>query len=184
ANPIFKGLAILGGAAFGAFLVGAIGQFATRMLTSKKSPVWAVRVLRVLGAVAGGWLIALWVLSGGGSGLGGAGGARTGGSGEEARDKKSEEDRSKKDDDTKPSEATEPTEIEVLGEAPLKAILGKDFDEDRCYRVRTDKGPEVLTLEQLQAFLRERRKTAGELKVLVVRYTDSPGSRNRYVTDL
>src|SRR5207245_56874 len=76
ANPIFKGLAILGGAAFGAFLIGAIGQFATRLLTSKKLPVWGVRTLRLLGGVVGGWLIALWVLSSGGSGPGGSGGLK------------------------------------------------------------------------------------------------------------
>jgi hypothetical protein len=184
ANPIFKGLAILGGAAFGALLVGAVGQLATRMLTTKKPPVWGVRVMRLLGGVVGGWLIALWVFSGGGSGLGGSGGLGIGGNGKENPSEKKTEEKPPKKADTKPSVTTEPVEVEVLGDVPLKAILGMDFDKDRCYRVRTAKGVELLPLEQLQTFLRDRRAKAGELKVIVVRYSDSPGRRNPYVTDL
>ena len=183
ANPIFKGLAIAGGAAVGALLIGAIGQFATRRLTAKPAPVWSVRVMRLSGAVVGGWLIALWVLSGGGSGLGGPGGPGVGGkNGKEAPSDKKRDEETKKDTEPKPPATT--ATVEVLGAEPLKAILGKEFDEDRCYRVRMDKGGELLALEQLQTRLREWRDKAGELKVVVVRYSDSPGSRNRYVTDL
>ena len=63
-------LAIVGGAAVGAFLFGLIAQLLSRWLTTKPMPSFAVNTIRLVGAVLCGLLTAMWVWPGDGWGPG------------------------------------------------------------------------------------------------------------------
>jgi hypothetical protein len=72
---ILKLLAVAGGAAVGALLVGLVVQLAVRSMSTRPVPRPVLTTLRVLGAVAAGLAVWLWVFGPGGSGgFGGSGG--------------------------------------------------------------------------------------------------------------
>jgi len=66
-------LAIAGGGAIGGLLVGWLTQVICRLLTTKAVPRGPLNIVRLLGAIAAGWLVALLMVPGLG-GLGGGGG--------------------------------------------------------------------------------------------------------------
>ena len=74
ASLLVKMLAIVGGAALGAVAAGLLIQALARLLGGQKVPRGGLIVIRLLGAVTAGWLVALLVLGGSGSGMGGTGG--------------------------------------------------------------------------------------------------------------
>ena len=61
-------LVVLGGALVGGLLVGFLARVLLKLLTTRSMPLWMVRFLRLVGGVAGGWLVFLFVWSGGGGG--------------------------------------------------------------------------------------------------------------------
>lgn len=176
-----KVLAIFGGILLGGLLIGFIARVAVKLLTTRSLPLWGVRFMRLLGGVAGGWLVWLFVFGGGGSGLGGSGGFGFGGSGnskdtpEEKKDKKPEVEKPPKKDDIKGNEKKNILRVAILGLDPLKKLQGKDDpDYRRCYLIEGETPQEVHDLEGIQKVIRERRKEEKDLKVIVVIYTDSP----------
>src|SRR5436305_7925867 len=74
AEDLIRVLAIIGGAAIGAFVTGFLTQAIVRGYTGQKVPRWVVWTLRVLGGFAMGWLVYLIVYGHGGSLFGGFGG--------------------------------------------------------------------------------------------------------------
>jgi len=158
----WKILAIVGGAAVGAFLAGMLGKLGTRMLTTKPMPLWGVRVLRLFGGVAAGWLIALWVLSGGGWGIGGPGGPGIGANGEDpSANNKKTEDAKKSESDKPPKE--EVVVIEVLGDNTLKQLGRANSSPYEGYRIQGEE--KLYTLKKLRDELLTRRKQYPGLKV-------------------
>src|SRR4051794_23306288 len=103
-----KVLAVIGGAAVGGLLIGALGGTFVRLLTTRQMPVWGKRTLRVVGGVATGWLVAFLIFhsGSGGWGFGGPGGISEGSANSEDKktDEKKEEDKKdiKKDDKVVP----------------------------------------------------------------------------------
>src|SRR5436305_1007491 len=69
---VLKVLAVVGGAAVGALVVGLLVQLAARALSRREVPPWALTFVRLLGAVAAG--LAVWLLAFGPPGAGGLGG--------------------------------------------------------------------------------------------------------------
>ena len=59
-NVVLKVLAVIGGAALGGVLIGALGNVLVRLTSTRKMPAWGTRTLRVVGGVASGWLV--WIL--------------------------------------------------------------------------------------------------------------------------
>ena len=72
-------LAVAGGAALGWLAVGSLVSLSRRFLGVSSVPRPPLLVARALGAVVAGWVIWLWVLGHGGSGIGGPGGSGIGG---------------------------------------------------------------------------------------------------------
>ena len=70
---VIRVLAIAGGGAIGGLLVGWITQVLARLLTTKPVPRGPLNIVRLLGAIIAGWLVALLMVPGLG-GLGGGGG--------------------------------------------------------------------------------------------------------------
>src|SRR5947209_6182825 len=65
-----KVLAVLGGALLGGVFVALLAQGATKIFTGQTMPRWMIRLVGLLGGVAGGWIVALLLTSGGGGGEG------------------------------------------------------------------------------------------------------------------
>jgi hypothetical protein len=182
-----KILAVVGGAVVGALVVGLLVQLVTRAFTAQKLPRWAVLTVRLLGGVIGGWLVALWVLGGGGSGFGGLGGWSLGsgpgkGEGEKTTEiaKKDGEGKATPRDGQTP--AAETLRIEVLGKASLSKA---DADASRYYRIDTGDGPRFLTFEEVKGAVKKRQGGEPPLRrIEIVLYKDSPDQRVPLVSRL
>jgi hypothetical protein len=184
AGPV-KVLAVVGGAALGGLLIGAFVQLLARGLTAQRLPPWPLRIVRLLGAVLVGWLVALWLFGGGGGGLGGPGGwgfgsgtgtgegdSATSGFHEKVQDKGKDKDRRARE--PLPARPDETLQVEVLGDPALKKIAGAKFDPRQCYRIPGRK--ELYTLKQVEGVIRERLKEEPPLRrIEIVVYSDSPG---------
>ena len=178
-----KVLAVAGGAALGALLLGFLTQLLCRALTTRKVPRGLLFVIRLLGAVVCGWLVALWVFGGGGGGLGGPGGSGLGagagkGTQQAANDAEKNRGAGRKSDDSSAA-----LRVEVLGDAALKRVAaGKPMDPNRCYRVEGREG--LLTLPEVEQFIEQRRTSAGLRRLDVILYNDSPDPNVPYVSRL
>jgi hypothetical protein len=181
-------LAVAGAAALGGVLLGLLTQLLVRAMTTRKLPPWPLNTVRVLGAVAAGWLVALWLFGGGGPGIGGLGGFGLGsGSGRGEGDKKPAE----KDKDGKgagngsPVPADESLRVEVLGDPALKRIAGDGFDARHSYRIAGAGGGKLLTLAEVKDTVKQRQRQSPPLRRLeLVLYTDSPEKKVGRVEDL
>ena len=76
-----KSLAVVGGAVLGGLALAALAGLFVRLLTTRKLPPKVRWLLRLMGALLIGWIVALFLFGGGGGwGLGGTGGWGFGGS--------------------------------------------------------------------------------------------------------
>lgn len=73
-DTVVKILAVVGGGVAGGLGLGLLAQLSARAFSTKKMPPWPLRIVRLLGGVICGWLVALWLFGGGGAGIGGMGG--------------------------------------------------------------------------------------------------------------
>jgi hypothetical protein len=179
---IVKGLAIAGGAVVGGLFVGFIARAATRTLTTRPMPLWGVRLLRFVGGVASGWLVWLFLASTGSGKPGGEGGLLPGGPSKTSDKVVQEPDKDKKK--KKPGEATagKVVRVEVLGEEALKVL--KQPNEERIYRVEGDPEKKLYDMKGIQEVLRRQHEKDSTLRVVVVRYKDSPAEKLRVVSEL
>jgi hypothetical protein len=178
-----KPLAVVGGAALGGFGVAFLVQVIVRGWTRQEMPRWALMTLRVLVGVVSGWLVALWVFSGGGGG-GGDGDGGGGGGGDKpvlvSKDKTDEQPR-KVDDWTRDVNTLY---VEVLGEETLRKIDPK-WDPERRYRVRTESAPKLLTLAEVQDYIKKRLDEKPTLKAItIVWYNNSPSPETDWIAKL
>jgi hypothetical protein len=176
-------LAVIGAAAVGAFLVGWLAQVAASLLFGQKVPRWPLWIVRALGGVCAGWLVALWLFGGGGGGLGGEGGFGLGGPGkgkEQTAATSDGEKKEKKEAVTPPGEG-DTLRIEVLGDAPLKQIAkAGTFDAARRYRVAGER--DLRTLDEVKELIRRRKESLARLEIVV--YRDSPARDRPQVAEL
>lgn len=185
-----KILAIIGGGALGGLLVGALAQLLSRGLTAQRLPRWPLNIIRLLGAVAAGWLVALWVFGGGGGGLGGPGGPGLGaGSGTENGKRPKEERPKTTPGDREPLPASAVLRVEVLGDPALQKITGikttdPKFDRTHRYRIESG-GPKLLTRQEVEERITPDRKPRSPYRrVEIILYKDSPGPNSDDVTKL
>jgi hypothetical protein len=183
-----KLLAVVGGAVVGGLIVGLLAQLLMKALTMQKLPGKPLLVLRLLGAVIGGWLVALWVLGGGGAGLGGLGGLGLGsgpgkgGTTPTTQATPKEGTGKHKSGSEAPVVAGETLRIEVLGEEPRKRLGAK---ADHWYRLDSGEGPHVLTLDEVKEVVKKRQQTSPPLRrIEIVLYKDSPDRRGGLVSQL
>jgi hypothetical protein len=175
-GPVEKILAVFGAAVLGGLLLGYFTQVLVRLVSLQKMPRWARNVVRLLGAVATGWLVALWLFGGGGPGVGGTGGWGFGsGTGQGTSTAKAPEGgppTSRPSPNVPPAENT--AQVEVLGPDALERLPGKP-DARHCYRVEVKGEPQLMTLPEVMDFLRGRLKEEPPLRqVRIVLYKDSP----------
>jgi hypothetical protein len=170
-------LAVIGAAAVGGIGVGLIIQISARLLTAKKAPPRLVQVMRVLGAITVGLLVAMILFRSGGPGGGGSGsgGGKDSGKGPMSEDLGKDTAKTKDDSKTKsPTSAAATLRIEVVGSAA---------GERRHYHVKGDDRPH--TLDEVRALLAARLKQQPPLeKVVIVLYENSPDKDTQIVRSL
>ena len=181
-----KLLSIVGGAALGGFGLAFLVQLLVRGWTGKQVPRWALMSLRVGGGVGSGWLVALWILGGGGWGLGDSGGFSFGTSNghENSAAVKDRQVSVHKDDDfTKEVQALY---VEVLGESVLDKLGESKAEPMHCYRIETTTGKrQLMTRKEVADYMKERLTQEPPLKaVTIVLYDDSPSLLVQRVLDL
>jgi hypothetical protein len=183
AGFVVKALAVVGGAVLGGLLVGLFAQLLVRAFTGKSLPPFPRWLLRVLGGILIGWLVALFVFGGGGPGLGGLGGwgFGSGTGGGESKDSEIKKDTTSKDPtppkDAGSGAATERVlRVEVLTDPAVEKALGKEgVERQRYYRIEGTAANDLLTLDTLKERIRERLKKQPPLERLdVVTREDSP----------
>jgi hypothetical protein len=157
-------LAILGGAAVGAFGSGFLAQMLARGMTTQKLPPFPTQMIRCVGGVALGILTAMWIWQGGGWGPGGQGGPGTT-EGTGAGDVKPETD---KGPTKEPETTTEPGKPLDKGQSappetvlriealPDSALSEYDRSEGRYYKVEGDDAKHPHTLKEMTDFIRKR----------------------------
>ncbi len=144
-------------------------------------------MVRLLGGLICGWLVALWLFGGGGPGIGGMGGGWFGsGSGKGDGEKttviaKKDSDGKKTDADTKAPPA-ETLRIEVLGAGALKK---QDVDVSRCYRIEVGEATRLLTFLEIKEAVKTRQQKQPPLRrIELVLYKDSPSEQGPLVSQL
>jgi hypothetical protein len=149
---VLRILAVAGAAAIGGFATGLITQGLSRLLTTRPVPRVPLRIVRVLGAIVCGWVVALLLIGGVGSGGGGGlwpfgGGGPGGGSGKQApaaSDRVGGAGREGGPRDTARGEGRTLV-VEVLPEYPA------------VYRIQTAGGPRTFKFEELTSYLLEQK---------------------------
>ncbi len=180
-----KILAVVGGAVVGGLVVGLLAQLVTRAFAAQKLPRGPLLVTRLLGAVIGGWIVALWVLGGGGPGFGGQGGWGFGsgsGSGAKTTEVAKKDGEGKKTNGETKAPAAETLRIEVLGQGSLQK---QDANASRFYRIDTGDGQRLLTFAEVKELVKKRQTEQPPLRrIEIVLYKDSPDERVPIVSQL
>jgi hypothetical protein len=171
-DGVVRLLAVVGGAALGAFAVGLLIRLAGRWMGVRRVPGTMVTVVRLLAAVVAGWLVWLLVFGTGGGGLGGPGGSGIGGSPGTGKGHSSERQPATRPDTT--NRRGHVLAIEILG--------GNRVQEGRFYKVAGEK--DALTLAALKDVLKKRQQ-AGEVQgIEIIIYASSVYKESGAVTAL
>ncbi|GEM_PF-2979015 len=179
-DVVVKALAVIGSGAGGGLGLGLLARLLLHTMTLRKPPRWSVQVVRLLGGLICAWLAALWVFSGGGSGIGGEEGLGFGGGAGQANDAKPAE--TSKEKSIPPQTPDTTLRIEVLGR---DALSESDFRAERWYRLETAEGPRLLTFAEIKDVIQKRQQGPPLLRRLeIVLYKDSPDERVPIVSQL
>jgi hypothetical protein len=180
-DMVVKILAVIGSAAGGGLGLGLLAQLLLRVVTVRKPPRWSVQVVRLLGGVICGWIVALWLFGGGGPGIGGSGGMGFGSGTGQGEGKKTAES-GKKNGGTAQTPSDQTLRIEVLGRA---ALTDADIREERWYRIETSEGPRLLTFAEIKETIEKRQHEQPPLRrIEIVLYKDSPDEHVPIVNQL
>lgn len=186
-DVVVRILAVVGGGVGGGLGLGLLAQLLMRAMTIRKPPRWCVLVIRLLGGVICGWLVALWLFGGGGPGIGGTGGWGLGagagkGDSERATEPAKKDGDGNRRDGAKQTPADEMLRIEVLGRAPLSE---SDIRAERWYRIEKADGPRLLTFAEVKEAVEKRQQEQPPLsRIEIVLYKDSPDQRVSIVSRL
>jgi hypothetical protein len=181
---IFEGavklLAVVGGAALGALAVGLVLRFCGIWLGAGKAPRRLGWLLRALGGIAGGWLVWLFVMGPGGSGLLGGGGSLFGGRGTGP-----DSGRVVASPPTHSAEPLSSARTPPAGSVAVSVTMlgGKRVVDSRFYLL--EGAAEPMTLNELKQAIKERRQQNPAVRVIEIKiYQDSVSSNHPAVKDL
>jgi hypothetical protein len=171
---LMRGLAVVGAAALGGFGAGLILQIATRLTTTRQVPRPVLRLIRILGGITGGLLVAFALFHAGGPGGGGSGSGGGKDSGQGPYDTSAGKDTPLVKEKPKDSPPPSPRSMRVV------VIPGTD---GHCYRI--DDQAVAHTFDEIKKIIAFRRALATPLeKVTIVIYADSPDQGTPIVRQL
>jgi hypothetical protein len=166
-------LAVVGGAAVGGFGVGLVLQVLVKLTTAQRLPRWALHLVRLLGAVAAGLFVALWMFGTGGGGFGWGRGPGTGsGTGTSSESASPATAARQPEGPTNRARHEGPIlRIDVLDQ---KTVGEERFKERRLFQVEGQPG--FLTPKELENYVESLKKENPKLEILEFRLvsTDSP----------
>jgi len=170
---LLRGLAVIGAAALGGFGAGLIVQISARLTTTRQVPRPVLRIIRLLGAITCGLLVAYALFHSGGPGGGGSGegGGKDAGKGprpiNEAKDTATK---------VQPRDSY-PAELKSMS---ITVVPAKD---GRNYRIGDEK--KALTFAEVKERVAIRRaQTMPFEKLIVVIYKNSPDLNTQIVQQL
>ena len=177
---VINGFAVLGGAAVGGFACGLLLQLLARFVSRWPVPRPILNFVRLLGAIASGWLIALLLFQGGGGwGFGGGGGWGFGGAGTSTgkttalASTESASQKEKKEDETSASAGS--LRVEIIGDPRAQ--------ESRFYRLEAE--PALYNLVELRKVLMDRKRQGTKVQgIVLLIYENSPATDHPAVTEL
>jgi hypothetical protein len=162
-DTIVKVLAIVGGGVLGGLLIGMLVQMMIKGVTRKPAPRFVKNLVRLLGAIAVGLAVYLFVFGPGGGGLGGLGwglgGGGNGATGHGGATQPTPDGSPRERQPTTP--ATPPERAQVLA---IEMLGGAQVKDNRFYLVENEKEP--ATLEELRKTLEQRLKAQPPLKAI------------------
>ena len=171
---LMRGLAVVGAAALGGFGSGLILQLSARLTTTRPAPRPAVRLVRILGAIACGLLVAFALFHAGGPGGGGSGEGGGKDAGKGPYDTSAGKDSPPAKEKPKDSPSPNPKSIQIV---VVPSTNG------RYYRI--DDQSAAHTFEEVKDIIASRRALATPLeKVVIVVYEDSPDQGTPIVQQL
>jgi hypothetical protein len=160
---VVKVLAVVGGAALGALVVGWLARWPGKWVGVRDYPRPVMRVIRLAGAVVVGWAVWIMVTAPGGLGLFGGGGSLFGGKGTEAgtsQETPGPGQLDKSPTNSTPSQTSDKVQIEMLGGARYQE------GSQRFYLIEGDPSPRSLT-EVIEA-IKERRRQNPNIKFVEI----------------
>lgn len=171
---LMRGLAVIGAAALGGFGSGLVLQISARLTTTRSVPRPVLRLVRLLGAVACGLLVAWALFHAGGPGGGGSG---TGGG----------KDAGKGSYDTSAGKDTPPIKEKSKDGQPngLRSMRIVVVPSTDGHYYRIDDQLTTRTLDEVKEVVAFRRALATPLeKLVIVLYEDSPDQGTPIVKQL
>jgi len=161
-ETIVKVLAIVGGAGLGGLVIGMLAGIIVKTVARRPAPRLVKNLVRLLGAVAAGLAVYLFVFGPGGGGLGGLGwglGGGDGGTTGHGHSTQSGPVGTRQEQTSAP--ATAPARDQVLA---IEMLGGARVKDNRFYLVEGEKEP--ATLEELRKLLEKRLQTQPPLKAI------------------
>jgi len=171
---LLRGLAVIGAAALGGFGAGLVVQISARLTTTRQAPRPVLRLIRILGAIACGLLVAFALFHAGGPGGGGSGtgGGKDAGKGPYA---------TSSGKDALP--AKEQPKIGTPASPRSMRVVVVPSTDGHYYRI--DEQGAAQTFDQVKEVVAFRRALATPLeKLIIVLYENSPDQATLVVQQL
>jgi hypothetical protein len=188
-SVVVRGLAVVGAAVLGGFGTGAIVQGIAKLMSGTRVPTVPLQLIRVLAALATGWIVFLVIAGHGGSGLGGNGGDGLlpgGGAGSASSSESKSKESSRSYASSAPRYDPEATsiDVDVLETALVEKKLGHQGVEKRKF-FRVEGSPELLSRAELEKELIRLRSQMPKLDhVNLRRQGDASSSSSPLITGL
>jgi hypothetical protein len=180
---VIKGLCVIGGAAVGGFLAGLITQVLARLVSTRAVPRVPLNIIRLLGAIVLGWVVALFMFGGGGDGFGGPGGwLGFGGSGGDTGQGTGKAGSTEHGLTTGKGKGPRDSGKAVVPDAATLRVEVLGVRGESVYRIEGD--TETHTLAEMRTLIQERRKKAPLQRIVIVIYRNSPEESKAQVTEL
>jgi hypothetical protein len=171
---ILKGLAVVGGAAVGGLGSGLLLRLLVRLVVHRPVPRKALLLVRLLGGLALGWAVWIWVSSTGGLGPGWGGWLGTGGGGGQAPVAKTEPGPVAEPIPApnavtpKPAPPDSPMNLVAPNALRIEILGGARVQQERFYLLEGEKEPR--TLDEVRKAIQTRQQEPGKppLKGIVI----------------
>jgi hypothetical protein len=176
---LVKILSVIGGAAIGALAVGFAARRLGKWVGMRDARAPALNALRVLGAVAGGWVVWLVVFGPGSGPFGGGGGSFFGSHGQGEGSGKTGASSA-----VATAKSASPQTFVAPRHAALRITIlgGARVANERFYLVEGEKEPR--TLAELKTVLKEQQQKAGVMAVELLIYENSVARNHPAVKEL
>lgn len=167
-------LAVFGGIALGAYLSVFLANLLYKRISKKPIPNWSRFSLRTLGGLAGGWIVFIYLFSGGGDGIGGPGGTSNGSNNSNSSASEVAKSPTDKDNQLKKNDPSKVViNLRVLTDESAKKMMQGNYQPKKYYHL-SDKSDELFDIESLLSHLNSTLQTSKIERIDFVIGVDDP----------